>query len=145
MRSTPRTHLLVAAAAVLITACGWFEDLRPVEARVVIEGPAGARVQLITSTRFLAGVDELGTTRVEVLVADTSEVVLPLRQAWVIRNERQFFAQAEHVEDGVTLQMQVFINDEVKFDESGPLYAGAPFRFIYVFNRALTPTLEVVL
>lgn len=145
MRSGMRTHALTAAAAVVITACGWFEDLRPIEARVVIDGPAGARVQLITSTRFVAGVDEIGTTRVEVFVADTSHAVLPFRQVWVIRSERQFFAQAEHLEDDHVLHMQVFINDQIKFDEAGPLFASAPFRFVYMFNRALTPTIEVVL
>jgi hypothetical protein len=131
-------------ALLLAGGCSLFDDPAPEETRVVIEGEVGASVELITSSKFLAGVDQAGVTHVEILSADTLMVTLPFDRTFNIRGDYRFFSQASRVDADVsTFRMQVFIDTDREFDEEGGLFTGAPFRFVYQFNQFLTSTIDV--
>lgn len=122
-----------------------FEDLRPVEARVAVDGPAGAAVRMVTSTKFVAGVDERGITRVSVLSSDTTFPTLPVNVTHHIGEDRRFLVEISRLDaDLSSIRVRAFVNSEQKFDERGPLAAAGPYRFVYVFNQLLTPTIELV-
>ncbi len=112
----------------------------------MLDSAGESQVQLVTSTRFVAGVTPEGTTRVVIIRADTTFVTTPFQQTYTIRSDQQFFVEASRVDaDIADLRMQVFIDTSKEFDEEGALVDAAPFRFVYVFNRFLSPKIEVVL
>ncbi|MEX2285059.1 MAG: hypothetical protein WEE89_21415 [Gemmatimonadota bacterium] len=138
------------AAILLVTAflsggCGWFEDPRPNDARLVVEGDAGKQVRLITSTRFVSAVNELGQTRVILIEADTAFVTLPIDQTYTIGGDERFFAETSRLDaDLETVRMQVFLDRNKRFDEDGPLLTGQPYRFVYTFNQPVTREIVVI-
>jgi hypothetical protein len=144
MRATQSGRTLAVALAIGVCSCGWFEDRRPDSARVVMQGEPGSRVQLITSTTFVSGVDEAGVTRVVVIESDTTIATLPFDRTWDIAGDYRFFAQASRLDaDLADLRMRVFVDAEVEFDDGGPLQAGIEYRFVYTFNQFYTSTIQV--
>jgi hypothetical protein len=140
-----RNLSLGIAAAATIGGCGLLDPPVPDEARVVIEGPAGARARLLTSTRFVAGLAEDGGTRVVIVRSDTVEVDLPFESRHAIRADQRFFVQAEPLDEGVSgFRMRVFLDDRAEFDETGLLRTDAPFRFVYTFNQRWASVTDVV-
>lgn len=139
-----RVHSAVTAAFLLsITACNWFDDPSPDEARLMIDGPADTRVQLITSTKFVAGVRSSGVTEVAIIEADTLNATLPFESTYRIRDDQRFLAWTSHLDaDLETLQMRVFLDGAKEFDESGPLETGIDYRFVYTFNQRLTEVID---
>ncbi|MGH7501618.1 MAG: hypothetical protein ACREL7_07650 [Longimicrobiales bacterium] len=136
--------LPVLLALGLGAGCDWFDDPSPEEARVVIDGDAGTTITLIASSKFVAGVNELGVTRVEILESDTILTSLPFDRTFDIRGDYRFFVQASRLDADVgSLRMQVFVDEDREFDEAGSLLADAPFRFVYQFNQFLTDVIEV--
>lgn len=132
--------------SLIVTACNWFDDPSPDEARLMIDGPAGAQVRLITSTKFLAAVTNDGVTRVEVFEADTTNAALPFESTYAIRDDQAFLAWTSHLETSLeTIRVRVFLDAAKEFDESGPLKDGIDFRFVYTFNQRVTPIVEITL
>ena len=140
-------RLFLVAAVLSGYGCGLLEPPVPETARVVIEGEAGSRVRLITATNFLAAVvPETSVTHIVVIQSDTTLATLPFQQEYAIRRDQQFFVQASRLDaDLPDLHMSVFIDSDREFDETGPLRDGIFYRFVYMFNRRLTPDLEVEL
>ena len=129
----------------IVAGCGWFDDPRPDEALVTIQGTPGAEVRLIVSKEFIAGVGQNGVTRVEIFKSDTLIATVPFQLTTSIRDYRQFFSQVSRLESDVdSVTVQVFLDERRQFDESGPLLENAPYRFVYVFNNRLTDNLDVV-
>jgi hypothetical protein len=130
--------------ALLTGGCSWFEDPSPEEARVLISGDAGTPVELIVSSKFVAGVNEGGRTRVVIIQSDTFLTTLPFDRKFDIRGDYRFFAQASRTAADIgSLRMQVFIDSREQFDEDGPLVVDAPFRFVFQFNQFLTDAIDV--
>jgi hypothetical protein len=141
----PLTRLALAAALAATNAgCGLLDPPVPEHARVVLTGPEGANVRLVTSSKFLAGITAEGITRVEVVDADTFVVALPHDSRQRIRSDQRFLALAEAIE-GETSQfrMQVFIDDSREYDAAGTLTAASLFRFVYTFNLRVTDQVQV--
>lgn len=133
------------AALILVPGCDWFEDQRPERAVVLLDGAPGGVVQVIASTDFLAGVAAGGRTEVVVFSSDTVMATLPFDTTYSIDDEFRFFVQASRAnEDLATLHMQVYVDSDKEFDESGPLIEDAPYRFVYAFNQRLTRDIDVV-
>jgi hypothetical protein len=129
----------------LVAGCALFEDPTPNEARVVIDGSTGATVRVVTSTEFVAGVNELRVTRVVILASDTVVATLPFQRSYDIGTNHQFFIEASRMNaDVATFRMQVYVDEDKEFDQGGTLIVGAPFRFVYQFNKFLTDAIEVV-
>lgn len=136
---------IAIVSLVLAPGCDWFSDPTPEEARVLVSGSAGSTVELIVSSKFVAGVNAAGVTRVEILESDTIATTLPFDRTFSIRGDYKFFAQAARTTADVgSFRMEVFIDSDREFDESGPLLAGAPFRFVFQFNQFLTDNIDVV-
>ena len=109
-----------------------------------MRGEAGQRVRAIYSTQFVAGVSEFGVTRVQVVRADTVVHEVPFRRAMNISIDRRWFVQAESL-DGDTLSVHVLVNvdDRGLVDESGGIFPGEPWHFVYSYNHLLTQDLDV--
>jgi hypothetical protein len=136
---------LVAGLAASLAACGLLDPPVPEHARVVLTGPEGACVRLVTSSKFLAGITTEGITRIEVLASDTVMVTLPYESRHRIRADQRFLALAEAVEgQAETFRMQVFIDAARRYDETGTLSSASPFRFVYTFNLRVTDQMQIV-
>jgi hypothetical protein len=140
-----RTAIVLVAASLVATACNWFEDPAPNEARLVIDGEAGTMVRLIVSTRFVAAVNELGQTRIEIFESDTVVTTLPYERVYTIEKDQRFFAETARLDaDLPNVRMQVFVDHRKQFDEAGALLSGQPYRFVYTFNQAITREIVVI-
>jgi hypothetical protein len=140
-----RTGFLLVVGALLVTGCDWFDDPSPEEARVVISGDAGKQVRLITSTKFVASVNDVGQTRVVIIEADTVFVTLPHDQYYSLKGDQRFFAEAARGDaDFQSLRMEVYVDRNKKFDQGGPLLVGQPYRFVYTFNQTVTREILVL-
>lgn len=135
----------VLLAALAAGGCGLLDPPVPEEARVEVTGPPGATVRLVTSTKFVHGLTEAGTTRVVVVSADTAIVELPFQSRTRIRSDQRFFVAAESIDAETSgFRMQVFIDTSREYDESGTLGEASLFRFIYTFNQRMTDQVEVL-
>jgi len=138
--------LQVAVLCILAcAACELFADGTPNETRVVIDGEAGALVRIVTSTEFVAGVNENRVTRVVILSSDTVMTTLPFQRTYGITENYQFFIEASRADADVAgFRMQVYVDKDKEFDEGGKLTPEAPYRFVYQFNHLFTDAIEVV-
>jgi hypothetical protein len=137
--------VIVLATALLAGGCGWFEDPRPNDARLVVEGEAGKEVRLITSSKFVASVNDAGQTRVVLFEADTVYTTLPIDKTFEIAADERFFAETSRLDtDLQTVRMKVFLDRNLRFDEDGPLIADKPYRFVYTFNQYVTREILVI-
>jgi hypothetical protein len=135
----------LALTLCLLVGCNWFDDQVPEEARLVLQGDAGKQVRLITSTKFIAAINEDGLTRVVIVESDTSFVTLPHTATFSLKGDARFFAEAARGDaDFQAVRMEVFVDARRQFDEGGPLVTGAPRRFVYMFNQAVTREIEVI-
>lgn len=141
-----RKGLILLLAALTPGGCDWFENPTPDDAKVSIEGEAGKQVRLIVSTKFVATVNQDGQTRVVVFEADTTLITLPYEATYHIEEDQRFFAETARLDtDLQTVRMQVFVDSRKRFDEGGPLLEGGrPYRFVYMFNQAITRDVVVI-
>jgi hypothetical protein len=136
---------IVLMASLLSASCGWFEDPRPNEARLVVDGESGKPVRLIVSTKFVAAVNEAGQTRIVLFQADTIVTTLPIDRTVTIGGDERFFAETARLDsDLATVRMQVFLDRKKEFDEDGPLITGQPYRFVFSFNQQITRDIVVI-
>lgn len=143
--ASPPLGLPLLLAAVTLGGCSAIlEDLTPENIYFEMRGEAGQRVRTIYSTQFVAGLNEFGVTRVQVVRSDTVVHEIPFRRAMDISIDRRWFVQAESL-DGDTLSVHVIVNvdDRGLVDESGGIFPGEPWHFVYSFNQLLTRDLDV--
>lgn len=141
-------HASARAVGILLvlgtTACNWFDDPAPDEARLMIDGPVGATVQLLTSTKFAAALRTDGVTEVEIIDSETIDATLPFESTYGIRDDQRFLVWASQLETDVeNIRVRVFLDGTKQFDESGPLNDGTDYRFVYAFNQGVTERIEV--
>lgn len=140
-----RNAVQLILALLLAGGCDWLADPAPNEARLFVQGEAGKEVRLIISTEFVAVVNELQQTRVEIFAADTLFTTLPYERVYTIEDDQRFFAEVARADDDVeSVHMQVFVDDRPRFDEAGVLLDGSPYRFVYAFNQAFTREILVL-
>ena len=132
------------ALVVGFTACSIFEDQSPENLSFRLSGSEGTQVTAIYSTRFVAGVDELGVTTVRVFGSDTVVHTLPIDTVISIVENQQFFVQIEP-SDTVDVRARVDIDGRNVLDSDGLIFPTAPWRYVYQFNQLLTEALEVIL
>ncbi len=143
--ASPLPGLPLLLAAVTLGGCSAIlDDPTPENIHFAMRGEAGTRVRAIYSTQFVAGLNEFGVTRVQVVRADTVVHEIPFQRAMNISIDRRWFVQAESV-DGDTLSVQVIVNvdDRGLVDEAGGIFPGEPWHFVYSFNQLLTRDLDV--
>ena len=135
---------LLLAVATLGGCSAILDDLTPENIHFEMRGEAGQRVRAIYSTQFVAGLNEFGVTRVQVVRSDTIVHEIPFRRAMDISIDRRWFVQAESL-DGDTLAVHVIVNvdDRGLVDESGGIFPDEPWHFVYSFNQLLTRDLDV--
>ena len=137
---------LLLPALAFAPACQIFEDLTPENVFFRMEGEAGSSVQLVLSTEFVAGVNEIGVTQVQVFRSDTVVIVLPADTIISIARYRQFFLEAAPLSsDMMNVSVLVEIDGRKQVEESGNIFRISPWRYVYVFNQPLTRSVEVVL
>lgn len=140
-----RTAMWVVAVLAMCGCDFLLDNPAPEEARLVIEGEAGKPIRVITSMEFVAAVNELGQTRVELFLADTVVTTLPYQRTYRIDEEQRYFVEASRLDNDLqTIQVQVWVDDRKQFDRGGTLLDGFPYRFVYAFNQAFTRDVVVL-
>lgn len=135
----------MAAAAMLVAgACEIFEDGTPNRIFFEMEGEAGLRAKVIYSRDFVAGIDEMGVTHVQVFSSDTVLHTLPFDTTMSIADEQQWFVQAETLAgDTLAVTVTVDVDDRNLVSRSGGIFPDIPFRYVYVYNQVLTDNVDV--
>jgi hypothetical protein len=137
-------RLLVAVALVGVSGCGIFEDLTPRNIFFEMRGGAGQQVRAIYSTQFVAGVNEFGITRVQVVRSDTILHEVPFTRAIDISVDRRWFVQVESLgSDTLEVHVIVDVDDRNLVSESGGIFPNDPWHFVYSFNQFLTRDIDV--
>ena len=143
--ASPLLGLPLLLAAVTLGGCSEiFEDPTPENIHFEMRGEAGERVRAIYSTQFVAGLNEFGVTRVQVVRSDTIVHEIPFQRTMDISIDRRWFVQAESL-DGDTISVRVIVDVDGRglVDESGGIFPGEPWHFVYSFNHVLTRDLDV--
>lgn len=137
---------LLAALPLSAPGCGWFEDPTPENLRFRMSGDAGARVQVVYSTQFVAAVDEQGVTRVSLFWADTLAQTLPVDTTLYIGIDRRFFVQVlPAAAESLTVDVRVDVDDRSQLSERGAIRTIDPWRYVYFFNQRTTRIIDTVL
>jgi len=147
MMTTLRRLVAVAAAVITMTGCELFEDQVPEDIFFRMSGPTGSQVMVIYSKQFVAGVNELGQTRIEVFGADTVFHTLPIDTIVDVRLERRLFLQATPVleSDTISVNARVDVDGRNIFSERGDLFPTVPWQFFYQYNVTFTQDVEVII
>ncbi len=137
--------LSLLLAAVALGGCsGILDDPTPENIYFEMRGDAGARVRVIYSTQFVAGTNEFGVTRVQVVRSDTVVHEIPFERTTDISIDRRWFVQAEPLgADTLSVQVIVNVDDRGLVNESGGIFPDEPWHFVYSFNQLLTRDLDV--
>jgi hypothetical protein len=143
---SPTRWVLIAALATVMSGCEIFENQTPEFITFRMSGEAGDQVTVVYSKAFVAAVNELGTTQLQVFTADTVVHTLPIDTIIDVRIERQLFLRAYPLElnDTIPVSVRVQVNDRGIFDRSGDLLPDNPWHFLYQFNARPTETIEIV-
>ena len=135
---------LLAAVAFAATACEIFEDGRPSQISFQMEGEAGLQAKVIYSRDFVAGIDEMGVTHVQVFSSDTVLHTLPIDTVMSIAAEQQWFVQAESLAgDTLAVTVTVDVDSRNLVSRFGGIFPSQPWRYVYVFNQHLSESLDV--
>ena len=137
--------LSLLLAVVALGGCSAIlDDPTPENIYFEMRGEAGDRVRVIYSTQFVAGLNEFGVTRVQVVRSDTIIHEIPFERAVDISIDRRWFVQAESLgADTLAVQVIVNVDDRGLVNESGGIFPGEPWHFVYSFNQLLTRDLDV--
>ena len=143
-RASAVKGLLVAVALLATSGCEIFDDPTPRNIFFEMNGEAGQQVRVIYSTQFVAGVNEFGVTRVQVVRSDTILHEVPFTRAIDISIDRRWFVQAETLgSDTLEVHVVVDVDDRNLVNEAGGIFPGDPWHFVYAFNQLLTRDLDV--
>ena len=143
-----KTHLIPTLLLVLATstACEIFEDRSPENLFLKMSGDPGASVQLMMSTEFIAGVNEVGMTEVKVFRSDTVVVELPVDTVISISRYNQFLLEATPLSaDTMNVSVRIDVDTRKQLDESGDIFRINPWRYVYVFNQPVTRSVEIII
>lgn len=145
MKRLSRLGLAVVAGSAL-AACSIFEDPTPETVAIRMTGSNGTQVMAIYAQEFTAGVnEETSTTEVRIGSSDTVMAALPIDTIVDIVESRQLFLQVEALaDDTADVGVTVDLDTRNLVNESGLIFPGEPWRFVYQFNRPLTSVVEVV-
>ena len=135
---------LLAAALLVATACEIFGDGTPSQIFFEMEGEAGLQAKVIYSRDFVAGIDEMGVTHVQVFSSDTVLHTLPIDTVMSIEAEQQWFVQVETVAgDTLAVTVKVDVDSRTLVSRFGGIFPSQPWRYVYVFNQQLSESLDV--
>ena len=136
---------LAAAATLLAGACEIFEDGTPTQIFFGMEGEVGGlQARVIYSKDFIAGVDEMGITHVQVFSSDTVLHTLPIDTVINIAAEQQWFVQVETLAgDTLAVNVVVDVDDRNLVSRFGGIFPDEPFLYVYVYNQVLTESVDV--
>jgi len=136
---------LGAAAVLLAGACEIFEDGTPTQIFFGMESEEGGlQARVIYSKDFIAGVDEMGITHVQVFSSDTVLHTLPIDTVINIAAEQQWFVQAETLAgDTLAVNVVVDVDDRNLVSRFGGIFPDEPFLYVYVYNQVLTESVDV--
>ena len=111
-----------------------------------MSGDPGASVQLMMSTEFIAGVNEVGMTEVKVFRSDTIVIALPVDTVISISRYNQFLLEATPFSaDTMNVSVRIDVDTRKQLDESGDIFRINPWRYVYVFNQPVTRSVEIII
>lgn len=115
-----RIPLALLPLVVLLPACGILDEGVPETARVVLAGPAGHPLRLVTSSNFDAVTSADGDSReVTVFSADTTAVTVPYERTYGLGpRTRIYVVVGSDSTAAAAVRVQVFIDNEIRFERS---------------------------
>ena len=129
---------------VLLGACG-FDEREPEDIFFRMTGETGTQVQVVYSTRFVAGVNEVNVTEVRLVRSDTVVQTLPLDTVVSVAADHRFFVEVLPLEnDTLDVGVQIDVDARNLYTNQGVVHLEEPFRYVYLFNHQLTRTVDVV-
>lgn len=135
---------LLVALALTITSCDILEEKWPREVSFDMRGEAGLQAKVIYATNFVAGADNQGVTQVQVFSSDTVLHSLPIDTAMNIAGEHRWLVQVEALAgDTLDVRVVVDVDDRNVLSESGGIFPGTPWHFVYVFNQRIPRVVDV--
>ena len=140
----PAAGTLLAACALTAVSCGLLEEKWPREVSFEMRGEAGLRAKAIYATNFVAGDGGGSVTQALVFSSDTVLHTLPVDTAMSIARDRRWLVQVEALA-GDTLDVSVAVDVDGRnlLSESGGIFPDAPWRYVYVFNRRISGSVDV--
>lgn len=134
---TPRRWIALGLVPAF-AACGLVStEIDPETVELLLDGPAGAEVILVTSNSYtFGGGGEDGGVTVELFSADTTRVTLAHSQTLALAPTYLFYAQAIPVDpDGApfSLRMEVRIDGSSRYDKAGML-GDDVFEYAYAYR-----------
>jgi len=112
-----------------------------------MSGPTGSQVTVIYSKQFVAGVNEIGQTRLEVFGADTVVHTLPIDTVIDVRLEQRLFLRASPLaaSDTLAVDARVDVDGRNIYSDQGDLFPLVPWQFFYQYNVTFTQDVEVII
>jgi hypothetical protein len=130
---------LSLAAALVWSGCDFLtEDERgPESASITVDGDAGALVEVMTSTRFVAAAFPDGdTAQVSLIDAETFVKALPYSAEFDISQFQRFFVRVGPAEETArTVRLRVWIDGREVYNVTSEAFDSV-MRFVYQYNRA---------
>ena len=131
-----RSILLCLAVATPTASCGLFGPPPSLDtARIRVDGPSGATVRVVTSTRFLRTQNELGQVSYHLVVADTLTLPLPSDEEFDISETQRFLVEVLTADTAGTIELKVWLDDEERYDQSADYPEQGGLKFIFIFNE----------
>lgn len=130
-----RLALALLAVGATLAGCDFFDDPSPDTVSFALMEGEG-EYQIVLSTVFVAGLNDLGGTRVELIESDTLVVSTPYLDEVDIRGDQRFFIRVIAGGEGVDVgpvRLSVDIDDENRFDRRAEV-TDEPIFFLYQFN-----------
>ena len=125
--------LLPLTVVALLPACGILDEGAPETARVLIAGPAGHPLRLVTSSDFDAVSSADGDSReVTVFSADTAAASVPFDRTYGLGpRTRIYVIVGSDSTAAASVRVQVFIDTEIRFDRSTRFADGEDLVFVF--------------
>jgi len=133
-RGTSGARALLCFLFVLaLPACGIFDDGPPETARVVIDGPTGHPVSVVTSSDFDAVTSADGDSReISVFSADTTAASVPFDRSYDLGpRTRIYLIVGSDSTSALPVRVRVSIDGEPRYDRSTYFAGGAELEFVF--------------
>jgi len=125
--------LIPFLVVLVLPACGIFDKGPPETARVLIDGPAGHPVSVVTSSDFDAVTSADGDSReISVFSADTAAASVPFDRSYDLGpRTRIYLVVGSDSTAALPVRVRVSIDGEMRYDRSTHFTSGEELEFVF--------------
>lgn len=132
-RGPASSALLPILLCLPLATCGILDEDAPDTARLVIEGPAGHPLRLVTTSDFDVVASPGGDSpEVSVISADTAAVTAPFDRSYSLGPRTRIYVIVGSDSTAASpVRVRTFIDGEIRFDRSSRFVDGAELEFVF--------------